>query len=149
MTPPYFNIFVIISLPFIWTNLNSLHPRIICTKFDWIWPAGSAEDFKKISVYFYSFAIISPWRGTIPFVWTNLNPFPLKDDLCQVWLKSAQWFRKIFLNEPPYFHIFVIRPYKIHYLVLRPIFPILDAGGRHFFFTIVRCTGMMRKVFFS
>jgi hypothetical protein len=39
-------IFVIISplkrtWPFIWTNVNSLHPTIICTKFDWIWPAGS------------------------------------------------------------------------------------------------------------
>jgi hypothetical protein len=28
--------------PFIWRN--SLHPRIICTKFDWIWPAGSEEE---------------------------------------------------------------------------------------------------------
>jgi hypothetical protein len=61
--------------PFIWTNLNSLHPRIICTEFDWIWPAGfEEEDFKKFSVYFYSFAIISPWRRAIPFLWTNLNP---------------------------------------------------------------------------
>jgi hypothetical protein len=70
-------IFVIISplnrtWPFICTNLNSLHPRIICTKFDWIWPAGSEEeDLKKFSVYFYSFAIISPWRRAIPFIWTN------------------------------------------------------------------------------
>jgi hypothetical protein len=30
--------------PIIWRNLNSLHARIICTKFDWIWPAGSGED---------------------------------------------------------------------------------------------------------
>jgi hypothetical protein len=29
--------------------------------------------FFKFSVYFYSFAIISLWRGTIPFLWTNLN----------------------------------------------------------------------------
>jgi hypothetical protein len=26
------------------------------------------------SVYFYSFAIISPWRRVSPFIWTNLNP---------------------------------------------------------------------------
>jgi hypothetical protein len=37
--PSHFYIFVIISLlkrtwPFIWTNLNFLHPRIIWTKFD-------------------------------------------------------------------------------------------------------------------
>jgi hypothetical protein len=25
--------------PFIWTNLNLLHPRMICIKFDWNWPA--------------------------------------------------------------------------------------------------------------
>jgi hypothetical protein len=80
MTPPHFYTFVIISplkrtWPFIWTNLNSLHPRIMCTKFDWIWPAGSEEeDFLKFSMYFYSFAIISPWRGAIQFLWTNLNP---------------------------------------------------------------------------
>jgi hypothetical protein len=69
--------------PFIWTNLNSLHPRIMCTKFDWIWLAGSEEeDFKKFSMYFYSFAIISPWRRAIPFLWT----------FTQVWLELVQWF---------------------------------------------------------
>jgi hypothetical protein len=25
-------------------------------------------------MYFYSFTIISPWRGAIQFLWTNLNP---------------------------------------------------------------------------
>jgi hypothetical protein len=76
MTPPHFYIFVIISplkrtcRPFIWTNLNSLHPRVSCIEFDWFWPAGSGD----FSVYFYSFAIISPWRRVIPFFWTNLNP---------------------------------------------------------------------------
>jgi hypothetical protein len=34
---------------------------------------------------------------------------PFKDDLCEVWLKFAQWFwRRRFLNDPPYFYIFVI-----------------------------------------
>jgi hypothetical protein len=48
----------------------------MCTKFDWIWPAGSGEeDFFKISVYFYSFAIIFPWRGTNLFISANLNSF--------------------------------------------------------------------------
>jgi hypothetical protein len=45
---------------------------------DLIWPAGSGEDFKKFSVYFYSFAIISPWQETIPFILTNLNPLPFR-----------------------------------------------------------------------
>jgi hypothetical protein len=26
--------------PFIWINLNYRYPWLICTKFDWIWPAG-------------------------------------------------------------------------------------------------------------
>jgi hypothetical protein len=56
-------------------NLNSLHPRLICTKFDWFWPAGSGkEDFWSFSVHFYFFTIISPWRSAILFVCTNLNP---------------------------------------------------------------------------
>jgi hypothetical protein len=76
--------------------LNKLefpHPRIICTKFDRIWLAGSGEDLKKISVYFYSFAIISPWRRANSTLHLNKleSPAP-KDDLCQVWLKLAKWF---------------------------------------------------------
>jgi hypothetical protein len=51
--------------------LNKLEfplPKDNCTKFDSIWPAGSGkEDFSKFSVHFHSFAIISPWRKTIPF----------------------------------------------------------------------------------
>jgi hypothetical protein len=44
-------------------------------------------------VYFYSFAIISPCRMVIPFIWKKLEtPSSPKDDLRQVWLKLAQWF---------------------------------------------------------
>ena len=50
---PIFCIFVIIPLlkgawSFIWTNLNPLHPRMICTKFDWIWPSGSGEEDENV-----------------------------------------------------------------------------------------------------
>jgi hypothetical protein len=42
---------------------------MIYTKFDSNWPAGSGEDdFKKCSAYFYSFAIISPWKRAIPII---------------------------------------------------------------------------------
>jgi hypothetical protein len=67
MTPSFSYISVIIpplkrDWPFIRTNLNYLHQRIICTKFDWFWPAGFGEkDFSQFSVYFYYFATISPW----------------------------------------------------------------------------------------
>ena len=33
---------------FIWTNLNPLHPRMICTKFGWIWPIGSWEEVENV-----------------------------------------------------------------------------------------------------
>ena len=41
----YFRYFVIISPwkrvgPFIWTNLNSLHPRMHCVKYGWNWLGG-------------------------------------------------------------------------------------------------------------
>jgi hypothetical protein len=42
----------------------------------------------------------------------------------------------------------VIRPYKINSLVLRPFFPIFDAGGLCFFPPFLRCIEMMREEFF-
>ena len=46
----YFHYFLIISPwkragPFIWTNLNSLYPRMLFAKFGWNWLSGSGEDF--------------------------------------------------------------------------------------------------------
>jgi hypothetical protein len=46
----------------------------------------------------------------------------------------------------PHQKIIYIRPYKINYLLLKPIYPIFDAGGRHFSI-IARFTGMMQEVF--
>ena len=77
----YFHYFVIISPwdragPSIWTNLNSLHPRMLCVKFGWNWLRGSGEeDFLILSMYFCCSLIISPWKRVGPFIWTNLNPF--------------------------------------------------------------------------
>ena len=79
-TSMYFRYFVIISPwnragPFIWTNLNPLHPRMLCAKFGWNWLSGSGEeDFLISSMYFHYFVIISPWKRAGPFIWTNLNP---------------------------------------------------------------------------
>jgi hypothetical protein len=55
--PPQFCIFVIISAlkktwPFIWTIYNFLYPRMICTKFDWNWPAVLEKVF--FSIYGFS-----------------------------------------------------------------------------------------------
>mgnify|MGYP003691611305 CR=1 FL=1 len=75
----YFHYFVIISPwkragPFIWTNLNPLHPRMLCAKYGWNWPSGSGEeDFLILSMFFHCFVIISPWKRVGLFTWTNLN----------------------------------------------------------------------------
>ena len=37
--------------PFIWTNTNPLHPRMLCAKFSWNWPSGSWEDVENKKKY--------------------------------------------------------------------------------------------------
>ena len=49
----YFPYFVIISPwkrvgTFIWTNLNSHHPRILCVKYGWNRPSGSGEGDENV-----------------------------------------------------------------------------------------------------
>ena len=34
--------------PVIWTNLNPLHPRMLCAKFGWNWPGGSGEEVENV-----------------------------------------------------------------------------------------------------
>ena len=48
-----FHYFIIISPwkragPFIWTNLNSLHPKMRCAKFGWNWSSGSVEEYENV-----------------------------------------------------------------------------------------------------
>ena len=49
----YFRYFLIVSpwkrmWSFIWTNLNSHHPRMLCAKFGWYWPSGSWEEDENV-----------------------------------------------------------------------------------------------------
>ena len=49
----FFHYFVIISPwkragPFIWTNLNLLHQRVLCAKFGWNWSIGSGEEDENV-----------------------------------------------------------------------------------------------------
>ena len=56
------------------TNLNPIHPRMLCPRFGWDWLSGSGEeDFLVSSIYFRYFVFISPWKRAGPFIWTNLN----------------------------------------------------------------------------
>jgi hypothetical protein len=55
-------------------------------------------------VHFYSFPIISPLEKGYPLPLNKPESPSPKDDLCQVWLKLAQWFwRRRFLNDPTKF----------------------------------------------
>jgi hypothetical protein len=98
MTPPYYYIFVIIpplkrTWPFFWTNLNSTHPRIICTKFDWIWLTGSGEaDLKKKIRSIFTLSPLSLLGEGLSHSLNKLKSPSPKNDLWQVWLKLVQWF---------------------------------------------------------
>ena len=65
---------------FIWTNLNPLHPRMLCAKFGWKWPSGSEEDDFKMSSMLRCLLFEK-----------KLESPSIKDVLCQVLLKLAQW----------------------------------------------------------
>ena len=76
----HFHSFAIISpwrgtIPFFWTSLNLLYPRMICAKSGLNWPSGSGEDLSMAPLQFYIFVIISPLKKTWLFIWTNLIPF--------------------------------------------------------------------------
>ena len=100
----YFNYFAIISpwgrvLAFICTNLNSIYSRMLWNLVE-IGPVVVKREFLNI------FNIISLFRFYLPFekgLALHLNKFessPLKDAVCQVWLKLAQWlWRRRFLKK--------------------------------------------------
>ena len=93
-----FQFFVIISSwkrvgPFIWTNLNTLYPMMLCVKFLRNWPSGSGgEDFLNVVNVFLLFHNYLPLEKGVNLHLNKLE-FPLpKNALCQVWLKLAKWF---------------------------------------------------------
>ena len=93
-----FHYFVIISPwkragPFIWTNLNPLHPRMLCAKFGGNWPSGSGEvDFFKFRQFIFAIHNYFPLEKGGAFHLNKLESPSPKDALCLVWLKLAQWF---------------------------------------------------------
>ena len=74
----YFCYFVIISTlkragSFIWTNLNPLHPRMLCAKFGWNWPCGSWREDFKFHTCIFVFLNYLPLERAWLFIWSNLN----------------------------------------------------------------------------
>ena len=109
----YFRYFVIISPwkragPFIWTNLNPLHPRMLCAKFGWNWLScsGGEDFFNFVNVFlqFRNYLLLEKGEA----LHLNKLEFPLpKDALCQVWLKLVQWlWTRRFLNLVNVFSLF-------------------------------------------
>jgi hypothetical protein len=104
MTPPHFYIFVIISplkrtWPFIWTYLNNLEFPLPKDDLYQVWLKLACcflrRRFlkKKLSV-FLLFCYYLPLEKGNPLHLNNLESPTPKNDLCQVWLKLAQWFRR-------------------------------------------------------
>ena len=102
--------FVIISSwkrvePLICKNLYPLHPGI--PNVGWNRPSGSGEEdfFKPVNVIL-QFHYYLPLEKGVAFHLNKLeSPFS-KDDLCQDWLKLAQWFGEDFQNLPMYLSLF-------------------------------------------
>ena len=80
---------------FIWTNLNPLYWRMLCTKFGWNRPSGSCEeDFFNLDNVFSLFPYSPLRKGQGPS-FEKLEIPSTKDILCQVWLKLAKWLWRI------------------------------------------------------
>ena len=94
--------------PFIWTNLNPYHPKMIFAKFGWYWPSSSG-----LELFFRFVNVFSQLRNYLPLekggaLHSNNPESPLpKNALCQVWLKLAKWFlRTRFLKFVNVFSLF-------------------------------------------
>ena len=94
----YFHYFVIIfprkrAGLFIWTKLNPLLPKILFANFgrNWLSGSGGGDFFKKFVNVISLYCNYLPLEKGGALHLNNLNPRHLRDTLCQVWLKLAQW----------------------------------------------------------
>ena len=79
--------------PFLWWIMNPLHLRMHCAKYGWNWPTGSEEeDFFNFVTIFLLFRNYLPLEKSRALHLNKIESCTPKDDLCQVWLKLAQWF---------------------------------------------------------
>ena len=93
-------------------TLSSFYLRMFYAKFGLNWPISFEEEFLYIYIFRqYIFVIISPWKRTWPFLWTNWNPHHQRM-LCakfgwnrlvgsgeNIFLKLCQLFRNYFPLE--------------------------------------------------
>jgi hypothetical protein len=98
--------------PFFWTIFNSFHPRMICTKFDWIWLAGSGEDCFKCKQMQIWFSLLWPSRPTGTMIWTNLNLHYIRKLSCKYelfWLCGSWAFC---MTPTPFLHFCNYLPFE-------------------------------------
>ena len=81
-------------------RLQSHLPKDALYHFIWNWPIGSGvkKSFNFINFFFLLFCYYLPLEkgGDLPM--NKLESPSSKNALCQVWLKFALWFYRIFLN---------------------------------------------------
>ena len=76
-------------------KLESLSPKdALCQ--DWLklawWFGGRFFNFRQYLMYFRYFVIIYPLKKSVALYLKKMESPSIKDVLCQVWLKLAQWF---------------------------------------------------------
>jgi hypothetical protein len=117
MIPTLICISVIISpwnrtRPFFSTFWKSFHPRIICTKLDWTWPAiaGEVDFFFQYKHMLIWFSLLWPHLTSGDNDWNTLkSTHYIRKLSCKYKLFSFNdSSEEIFWKIPPYFCIFVI-----------------------------------------
>jgi hypothetical protein len=75
----------------------------------WFWRRRFLEIFSVFLLFHYYLSL----KKGYPIRLNNLKSPTPKDDLCQVWLKLAQWFWTKFLNDPtPFLHFCDYLPFE-------------------------------------
>ena len=87
---------------------------MLCAKSDLNWPSGSGEEDFCLNVsVFLVFRYYLPLERGYPLHLNRFKSPSTKDDLCQVWLKFAQWFWRRCLNYPiPFLNFYDYLPFK-------------------------------------
>lgn len=83
--------------PVIWSNFNSIHPRLICVKFTWgISPVVLERKlfFYILLMYFNYFVLIFPWKWEVGCLLKKLEFQSPKDNSSQVWLQSVSFVQE-------------------------------------------------------
>ena len=99
---------------FIWRNLNPYHPRMLVRRLIEIDSVVLEKKIFKFRLCIFSIKNYLPLEKDGALHLNKLES-PLKDALCQVWLKLAQWFwRRRFFNFVNVFSLIfvIISPWK-------------------------------------